>query len=87
MIQREERDWGVRLLVRPFSVAKYAPMEIQVDIHKPHGKRVFVRFSGTTETLRFSDARIWQSAYSAILAEAEKVAQELAPKKKARTKR
>jgi len=84
MIERQNRQWGVRLLVRPFSARKYADLEIQADVHKPptgQRKDIKITFRAPSEPLRLTDARIWMAAMAAIVEEAEKVAEELAPKK------
>ena len=91
MIERSEHEWGVRLIVRPFRTPQHASMTLQADIHKPprgQRKQVYVTFRGTAgDPLRYADARTWQAAYSALIAEVDNVADELAPKRKVKKKK
>ncbi len=81
MIQREEHDWGVRLIVRPFPpIQKHAEMEIRVDISNPrpkHGPEIKVWFHGTItpEPLVYSESIIWADALRAANAEALLISQ------------
>ena len=90
MIERTEHEWGVRLTEKPFSTPQHGHMTIQADVHKPprgQRKQVYVTFRGTAgDPFRYADARTWQAAYSALIAEVDDVADELAPKKKATKK-
>ncbi len=90
-MERSKHEWGLRLIARPFSTAKFSDLMIQADVHKPsrgHArKQVYVTFRGTSgDSLRYADARTWQAAYTALLAEVDKVVDEFTPKKKATKK-
>jgi hypothetical protein len=73
MIQREETDWGVRLVDKPFtSPVENAEMYIQADIMRPQSKssraEVAFWFSGTTvqRPLRAADVIIWREHLNAV---------------------
>lgn len=91
MIERSKHEWGVRLVVRPFSTPQHSDLTMQADVHTPpkgQRKQVYVTFRGTVGTpLRYADARTWQMAYAALIAEVDKVADELAPAKKRAAKK
>ncbi len=83
MIEREESDWGVSLVVRPFAGAKEgAAMEIRADVllpKLPRNSEIRVSFTGVSYTapLKLMDAQVWSEAMKAILAEARSVAADL----------
>ena len=82
MIEREDFEWGAQLTARPLQ--RQLDMTIQVDIQKPPANQrteIFVNFRGGIH-LRRTDVRTWINAMSAVLAEAEEVAEEFAPPKK-----
>jgi len=89
-ITREDHDWGVRLLLRPFPDAHYAGMEISVEITLPRsgrGAEMRTRFTGVpvSNPLRASDVVVWASQLNAIQSEARKIATEMKePKPKAK---
>lgn len=95
MIHRIEESWGVKLSVAPFahSGGLKAMMRIDADIHKPTGKRgpeIKVFFHSTAyggKYISASNARIWGTALNVLVAAAEKVAEEMRPKKKRTTKK
>jgi hypothetical protein len=72
MIQREETDWGVRLMAKPFTYPKeHAEMYVQADISLPrpkHRSETKFFFSGTTVSrpLRATDIIIWTEHLKAI---------------------
>jgi hypothetical protein len=81
MIDRSDHAWGSRLIIRPFeNTSFHTEMQMQADVHFPtskHKKRADVSFSGTMSPLRYTEARIWHQAYSALLAECDKLFEEL----------
>ena len=89
-MDRTDHEWGVRLILKPLSTPQHKTMSMQADIHKTmkvKGKKVYVTFRGTAgNPLPYADARTWHAAYSSLLAEADSVADELTPKKKAAKK-
>ena len=91
MIERSKHEWGVRLIVHPFNTPRHSDMMMQADVHRPpknQRKQVYVTFRGTAgEPLRYTDSRTWQAAYNALLAEVDKVAEELDSKKRAARKK
>ena len=83
MIEREDLDWGARLTARPLQ--KHPDMQMQVDVHHPPKNQrteVYVNFQGGVH-MRRGDVRIWMNAMAAILSEADEVAEEFAPPKRA----
>ena len=87
MIEREDKDWGVRLIGRPFrGIGKNTKMQIQVEISNPTPKRnpqITVVFSGAPvhSPLPLGDAQTWRQTFDAVLAEAKSVAGELKAKR------
>lgn len=91
MIEREQHEGTVSLLVKPLAGGELLSlMRIRADIHKPQGKqrdaRIEVFFHGSAYAGRggrmsASDARTWGAALNAVIAEAEKVAEEMRPKR------
>ena len=70
VIQTQRREWGVRLISKPFSAPKYADMEIQVDIM---GKDIKVSFLGTPYPLSRANIRTWTKALAEILQKSEAI--------------
>jgi hypothetical protein len=72
MIQRVKTQWGVRLIVKPFTYSKEnSEMYIQADISKPRPNRspeIKFWFSGTTaiRPLRAADILIWREHLKAV---------------------
>jgi hypothetical protein len=86
MIEREDREWGVRLMLRPFQASLHAGMHLQAEISNPKPKRnpeIRIVFNGVPiqHPLVPVDAQTWGQALAAILAEARRVAEELKRKK------
>jgi len=82
-IERTDQDWGVQLIIAPFHTKRHKHLTIQADIHKPppgQRREVWISFRGVAPQDKFrpTDARIWHAAMGAMLAEIEKVANELA---------
>ena len=83
MIEREEREWGVRLVATPFRGAgKNIFMEIQAEVRKPTGQQqpnIRIVFHGVPprNPLLPVDARIWITAMQAVLEEAGRVADQM----------
>lgn len=76
MIEREDREWGVRLILRPFQASS---MQIQAEISNPkpkHHPEIRIVFTGVPvqHPLVPADARTWGQALAAVLAEAQRVA-------------
>jgi hypothetical protein len=70
LIQREKTQWGVRLIIKPFTYSN-TEMFIQADITKPRPNRspdIKFWFSGTTtlQPLRAADVLIWREHLKAI---------------------
>jgi hypothetical protein len=92
-IQRENTEWGVRLIVKPLPDAAYANMEISVEITHPKPGRnpeMRTRFTGTpvSSPLRPTDQIIWVEALKGITEYARAVAGEMKePVKKSPTKK
>jgi hypothetical protein len=79
MIEREDKEWGVRLILRPFQASS---LYIQAEISNPKPKRnpeTRIVFSGVPiqHPLVPVDAQTWGQALAAILAEAKRSAEEL----------
>jgi hypothetical protein len=72
-MQREETDWGVRLMDKPFT-HKHTGMFIQADIMRPRVKGraadITFFFSGAMEPLRATDVIIWREHLKAVSDEA-----------------
>ena len=68
-MQREETDWGVRLMDKPFT-HKHTGMFIQADIMRPRIKAraadIKFYFSGALEPLRATDVIIWREHLKAV---------------------
>ena len=92
MIERQEQEWGVRLIARPFrGIGKNTNMQIQAEISNPTTKRnpqITVVFSGAPvqSPLPLADAQAWREAFDALLAEAKSVVEELKAKRAKRRK-
>jgi len=86
MIEREDKDWGVRLTCYPFhGPGLKRGMRIHAEVSKPKPRRspdIRIVFSSVPvqDPLRTADAQTWGRALDAILAEARKVADELKAK-------
>jgi hypothetical protein len=82
MIEREDKEWGVRLIAKPFQAASmHAGMQIQAEISNPKPKRhpeIRIVFTGVPvqHPLVPADAQTWGQALAAVLAEARRVADE-----------
>ena len=68
-MQREEMDWGVQLVDKPFT-HKHTGMFIQADIMRPRikGRAADIKFyfSGALEPLRSTDVIIWREHLKAV---------------------
>ena len=95
MIEREDKDWGVRLTCHPFhGPGMKRDMRIHAEVSKPKPRRspeITIVFSSVPvqDPLRAADAQTWGRALNAVLAEARRVANELKakPKRSPRRKR
>lgn len=86
-IQREERDGTVSLFIQPLSGGELLSlMRIRADISPPDASRrtpkIGVFFHGSAHAgqggrMSLSDARAWARAFHALIAEAEKVAEQM----------
>ncbi len=91
MIEREDKDWGVRLTCHPFrGPGEKRGMRIYAEVAKPKPRQspsTTIVFSSVPvqDPLRIADAQTWGRALDAMLAEARKVADEL--KRSARQKK
>jgi len=92
MIEREDQEWGVRLIARPFhGIGKNTNMQIQAEISNPTPKRnpqITVVFSGAPPQtpLPLADAQTWRQTFDALLAEAKSVVEELKAKRRKGTR-
>ncbi len=92
MIERQDQEWGVRLIARPFhGIGKNTNMQIQAEISIPTPKRnpqITVVFSGAPvqSPLPLTDAQTWRGAFDAVLAEAKSVVEELKAKRRKGTR-
>ena len=89
MIEREEREWGVRLILRPLQTNR--ALLIQAEISNPAPRKnpqIRFVFSGAsvTKPLCLADALTWREAFDAMIAEAKGVAEELKVKRRKATK-
>ena len=87
MIEREDKEWGVRLIARPLRMN--TNMQIQADISNPTHKRnpqITILFNGVPvqSPLVLADALAWREALDAVIGEAKSVVEQL---KARRTKR
>ncbi|MHC4399441.1 MAG: hypothetical protein ACYTG0_07165 [Planctomycetota bacterium] len=88
MIQREDKEWGVRLTCYPFlGTGMKRGMRIYAEVSNPKPRRspeITIVFSSVPiqAPLRTADAQTWGRALAAVLAEARKVADELKAKPK-----
>jgi hypothetical protein len=90
-MQREEMDWGVQLVDKPFT-HKHTGMFIQADIMRPRikGRAADIKFyfSGALEPLRSTDVIIWREHLKAVSDaardEATKMKQTVGKKRKAK---
>ena len=88
-IQREERDGRVSLFIQPLSGGELLSlMRIRADITSPDASRrtptieVFFHgsaYAGQGGRMSLSNARAWGRALHALIAEAEKVAEQMQP--------
>ena len=95
-IIREDKEWGTRLIVKPFIEARLSGVEISIDIDKPRPSRrpdVKIWFSAVPLQNPFKpgDLIIWTEALRALQAEAKVVVDKMKPavtpkKKKKRAK-
>jgi hypothetical protein len=82
LIDRQESDWGIQLTAQPFAGDKALDaMLIRAEISRPKPRRgcvVNVTFSAAllSAPLTLQDAQTWQTALSAVLAEARSVVAE-----------
>jgi hypothetical protein len=91
-IIREDHEWGVRLLLRPFPDPQYSMMEISTEITLPRagrGAEMRTRFTGVpvSNPLRATDVIAWVAQLNAIQTEARKIATEMKAPKKATPKK
>ncbi len=83
MIERENKEWGVRLTCHPFhGLGMKRGMRIYAEVSKPKPKQspeITIVFSSVPiqDPLRTADAQTWGQALAAVLAEARNVADEL----------
>ena len=94
-IQREHHNDAVSLFIQPFSGGGLrSMMRIRADVHPPEGRqrtpRIEIFFHGSAYAgqggrMSVSHARTWTSALDTLIAEAEKVAEEMRSKTRART--
>jgi hypothetical protein len=89
MIEREEKDWGVRLVARPLHMNP--TMQIQADISNSAPKRnpqVTILFNGVPvqKPLVLADALAWREAIDAVIGEAKSVVDELKAKRRKSTR-
>ena len=80
MIEREDKEWGVRLVARP--VRMNPNMQIQADISNPTHKqnpRITILFNGVPVQSPFvlADALAWREALGAVIGEATSVVEQL----------
>lgn len=80
-IKRENHEWGVSLIGRPFESIGNAAMQIGADI-TPRPNRnpdIRVQFTGALppNTIRLSDTTIWVNSLNQIVETAKAVAAEL----------
>jgi hypothetical protein len=93
MIEREDKEWGIRLIARPFhGIGKNTNMQIQAEISNPTPKRnpqITIVFSAAPPQmpLPLSDAQTWRQTFDALLDEAKSIAEDLKAKRKKSTKR
>ena len=85
MIEREDREWGVRLIVRP--VRMNLGMQIRAEISNPtprQNPQITIVFTGVpvTKPLVLADALAWREALDAMIAEAKGVVEELKAKRR-----
>jgi len=93
-IQCEQRNGTVSLFIQPFSGGGLlSMMRIRAEIHPPEGRqrtpKIEIFFHGSAcagqgGRMSVSHARTWTSALDAVIAEAEKVAEEMRSKARAR---
>ena len=92
MIEREDKEWGVRLICHPFhGLGTKRGMRIYAEVSNPKPRRspeITIVFSSVPiqNPLRPVDAQTWNQALAAVLAEARKVADELKAKATNRAK-
>jgi len=89
-IQRERRNGTVSLFIEPFSGGGLrSMMRIRADVHPPEGRqrtpKIEIFFHGSAYVghgglMSVSHARTWSAALDAVIAEAEKVAEEMRSK-------
>ncbi len=89
MIDREEKEWGVRLIARPLRMN--AKMQIQADISNPTPKRnpqITILFSGVPvqSPLMLADSLAWREALDAVIGEAKSVVEQLKAKRRKSTR-
>jgi hypothetical protein len=80
MIEREDKEWGVRLMTRPLRMN--TKMLIQVDISNPTPKqnpKITILFNGVPvqKPLVLADALAWREALDAVIGEAKSVVEQL----------
>jgi len=89
MIEREEHEGTVTLIVQPLAGSEFRSlMRIRAEISPPDASRrtpkIEIFFHGSAHAgkggrISVSDARTWLAALDALIAEAEKVADEMQP--------
>jgi hypothetical protein len=88
-ISSESKDWGTRLIVKPF-METHAGMEVSAEIAKPRAGRsaeIKFCFSGVPghNPLRSTELIVWLEAVKAVHEEARRIGDEMKngkPKKK-----
>jgi len=85
-LERDDQEWGTRLLLRPFPGDDYRMMEVQADIEKPTEARkltvVKIRFTGVPMQHPFNaaQARIWLHAVQTVADQAKAIEDEFKKK-------
>lgn len=85
MIEREDKEWGVRLITRPLRMNK--SMQIQADIANPtprQNPQITILFNGAPvqKPLVLAEALAWREALDAVIDEAKSVVEELKAKRR-----
>ncbi len=87
MITREDHDWGVVLIARPFT-GSLGTLQIRSEIHTPKASKgpvAKIACSGTTMAAPMTvvEARTWANTLQAVISQTSEVVEELKkPKRK-----
>lgn len=85
MIDREDREWGVRFVTRPLRMNPSMPIQADIGNPKPRqNPRITIRFNGVPvqKPLVLADALAWREALDALIGEAKGVVEELKAKRR-----